>query len=94
MIYVLGANSVYYWEGKEGTMSTTTLEDASSRLLELVDGLTPGSEILITRNGQPVARLMLPAPSKGTPVIGRGKGKVIRYIEDDEHLVDFAEYFG
>ena len=29
---------------------------------------------------------------KGTPVYGRGKGKVIQMIDDEEHLKDFAEY--
>lgn len=30
---------------------------------------------------------------KGIAVIGRGKGMLVSYIDDDEHLKDFAEYF-
>ena len=29
---------------------------------------------------------------KGVPVIGRGKGMLVSYTDDDEHLKDFAEY--
>ncbi|QEL13457.1 hypothetical protein [Limnoglobus roseus] len=29
---------------------------------------------------------------KGVPVIGRGQGMLVEYIDDDEHLEHFAEY--
>ncbi len=29
---------------------------------------------------------------KGVPILGRGKGKLIKFCDDDEHLNDFAEY--
>jgi hypothetical protein len=35
------------------------------------------------------ARLTLPV---GTPIVGRGRDKLISYVDDDEHLKDFAEY--
>jgi len=78
--------------GKENAMSTTTIEEAGSRFAELVERLQPGSEVVITRDGRPVARLLPPALPQGVPIPGRGKGKLIILEEDDEHLKDFAEY--
>ena len=41
-------------------MSTTvTLEEAQAHLAELISQLTPGEEVVITDNQQPVARLLL-----------------------------------
>ncbi len=36
--------------------------------------------------------LTLAERPKGIAVIGRGKGMLVSYIDDDEHLKDFAEY--
>ena len=30
-------------------------------------------------------------PPKGVPIIGRGRGMLVSYVDDDEHLKDFAE---
>ncbi len=73
-------------------MSTISLADAQARLPELLDHLTAGEEVVITREGKPVGRLLPPELPKGVPIYGRGKGKVLRMIDDDEHLKDFAEY--
>jgi prevent-host-death family protein len=73
-------------------MSTVTLEEAQSRLADLLDRLTAGEEVVITREGKPVARLLPPELPKGVPIPGRGKGKLLILSDDDEHLKDFAEY--
>ena len=73
-------------------MSTLTVEDVQARMPELLDRLGAGEEVLITRDGKPVARLIPSDPPKGVPVLGRGQGKVLFYIDDDEHLKDFADY--
>ncbi|MHB8521643.1 MAG: type II toxin-antitoxin system Phd/YefM family antitoxin [Limisphaerales bacterium] len=39
-------------------MQTVELEEAQSRLTELVESLTPGAEIVIEKNHRPVARLL------------------------------------
>jgi len=52
-------------------------------------------EPLMTSNVERVVRdeTLLPTdPPIGTPIYGRGKGKVIQMIDDEEHLKDFAEY--
>ena len=38
-------------------MSTITLQEAQARLSELIHRLTPGDEVVITEDNQPVAKL-------------------------------------
>ncbi len=73
-------------------MQTATMEDVQAHLPELLEHLSNGHEFVITREGKPVARLLPPELPKGVPIYGRGKGKVLQLIDDDEHLKDFAEY--
>ena len=54
--------------------------------------LSPGEEIVLTRNNHPVARLVGEPSEKPHPVPGRGKGMLTILSEDDDHLKDFAEY--
>ena len=73
-------------------MATVTLQEAQAKLPELIHNLTPGDELVITENNQPVATLA-PAPThKPYPVLGRCKGMLTILAEDDEHLEDFKEY--
>ena len=77
-------------------MATVSIEDAQARLPELIAHLTPGQEVVITRDGQPVARLtpaeVGPAPRRR---LGSLKGTV-RYLapDFDAPLDDFREYMG
>ena len=74
-------------------MSTVTLEEAQANLPEIIDKLAPGEELIITRNDQPVAKLvgqLRPAHKPRQP--GSAKGKLIILAEDDEHLEDLKEY--
>jgi len=74
-------------------MSIVTIEEAQARLAELIDKLSPGEEIVITRNKQPVAKLVGERPSERKPRLpGNCKGMITLAIEDDEHLKDFEEY--
>lgn len=77
-------------------MSTTiTIEEAQGSLKELVHGLAPGEEIVITENDRPVARLVSEQPqptAKQRPGPGLGKGMITIVSDDDDHLKDFAEY--
>lgn len=76
-------------------MSTLTVEEAQAQLPHLLDELTAGEEVVITKDGKPVGRLLPPELPKGVPVLGRGAGKVIAYDHQDQsHLDDFAEYTG
>jgi antitoxin (DNA-binding transcriptional repressor) of toxin-antitoxin stability system len=49
-------------------MSTTiTIDEAQDKLKELIHGLAPGDELVITENEKPVARLVSEAPPPPRP---------------------------
>ena len=76
-------------------MNAITIEEAQAKLPDLIHNLTPGDEVVITENNQPVAKLVseLPKPKTGLrPPPGLGKGFITIVSDDDEHLKDFAEY--
>jgi len=73
-------------------MPTSNIDEVQSRLPQIIDALRPDEELVITRGDQAVARLLPPERQTGTPRIVRGKDTLIAYINDDEHLEDFAEY--
>ena len=71
-----------------------TVEEAQSRLKELIDHLGPGEEIVITQNHQSVARLIGERPARPSrPAPGLGKGSILYMAPDfDEPLAEFKEY--
>ena len=74
-------------------MPTVTIEEAQATLLALIDRLAPGEEITITRNQQPVAKLVgQQRPIRKPRQPGSAKGKLVILTEDDTHLEDFKEY--
>jgi prevent-host-death family protein len=74
-------------------MSTMTIEEAQAKLSEVIDKLTPGEEVIITRNEQPVAKLVgKQQPIRKPRRPGSAKGKLVILAEDDEHLEDFKNY--
>jgi prevent-host-death family protein len=76
-------------------MATVTIQEAQAKLPDLIHKLTPGDEVVITENNQPVAKLVseLPKPKPGLrPPPGLGKGCITIVSDDEEHLKDFAEY--
>jgi antitoxin (DNA-binding transcriptional repressor) of toxin-antitoxin stability system len=73
-------------------MQTMPLEQAEGHLGEIIEKLSPGEEVVLTRNNRPVARLVRDLGESPHSVPGRGKGMLTILSEDDEHLKDFAEY--
>jgi antitoxin (DNA-binding transcriptional repressor) of toxin-antitoxin stability system len=72
--------------------TTLAVEDITLTLPELLDSLAPGDEVILTRNHQPVAKLVSEKPPERKPrVQGFGKGIITIISEDEEHLSDFAE---
>jgi antitoxin (DNA-binding transcriptional repressor) of toxin-antitoxin stability system len=63
-------------------MTTISLIDAQSQLPELVLGLKPGDEVVITDKDREVARLLPPPPSDRRPILGGMRGTVL-YMADD-----------
>jgi antitoxin (DNA-binding transcriptional repressor) of toxin-antitoxin stability system len=80
---------------QESVMSMVTIEEAQAKLSDLIHGLQPDEELVITENDQPVARL-IPAntPSRRKPrQSGTLQGTVLYMAPDfDAPLEDFKEY--
>lgn len=76
--------------------TTMAVEDIKVTLPELLDSLTPGDEVILTRNQQPVAKLISEAPkpeTKQRPGPGLGKGMITFIAPDfDAPLEEMKEY--
>ena len=73
--------------------TTLAVEDINKSLLELLDSLAPGDEVVLTRNHQPVATLTTQPPRPRPPrQPGNCRGMITLLVEDDEHLTGFADY--
>ena len=74
-------------------MTSVTIEEAQAKLPELIEHLAKGEELVITRNQQPIARLLAAPKLERKPrKAGSAKGMLTIIAEDEEHLNDFAEY--
>jgi antitoxin (DNA-binding transcriptional repressor) of toxin-antitoxin stability system len=73
-------------------MQTLAVEQVEGHLTEIIEKLSPGEEIVLTRNDKPVAKLIGTAGENPRPLPGRGKGMLTIISDDEEHLKDFAEY--
>jgi antitoxin (DNA-binding transcriptional repressor) of toxin-antitoxin stability system len=72
--------------------ASVTIEEAQSKLKNLIDHLAPGEELVITENQRPVAKLVGQA-SAPRPAPGLGKGSILYMDADfDEPLEEFKEY--
>ena len=76
-------------------MSTVIpIEEAQSHLKELIEGLAPGDEVVITMNHKIVAMLVSPKPQNSErPAPGLCKEMILEISPDfDEPLEDMKEY--
>jgi antitoxin (DNA-binding transcriptional repressor) of toxin-antitoxin stability system len=74
-------------------LPTMSIEEVQATLPEIIKRLGPGEEVIITRDDQPVAKLVsLSKLARQSPKFGSAKGMLIIHEEDDEHLKDFKEY--
>ena len=78
-------------------MTTVSIQEAQAKLSELIHDLTPGKEVVMTENDEPVARLVPPVSSPrrqpGRP--GTLRGTVLYMAPDfDAPLEDFKKYMG
>ncbi len=78
----------------ETVSATISVEEAQTKLRELIDKLAPGEEVVITHNEKPVARLVGEHPHRlPRPAPGLGKGTILYMAPDfDEPLEEFKEY--
>lgn len=73
--------------------TTMALEDINVTLPELLDRLTPGDEVILTRNQRPVAKLVSESSKVRQPrKPGNCQGMITLSVEDDEHLEGFKDY--
>jgi len=74
-------------------MSTNvSIEEAQAKLREIIAGLGPDDEIVITEGEQPIAKLVRGRATKQRPRPGLCRGMITIVSDDDEHLKDFSEY--
>lgn len=74
-------------------MTTITIQEAQANLSNLIHGLTPDQEVVITENNQPVARLVAATVPRAERRLGTLSGTVLFMASDfDAPLDDFQEY--
>jgi prevent-host-death family protein len=76
-------------------MTQVGMHEAKTNLSKLVERVEAGEEVVITRNGTPVAQLV-PVVKKGkrTEILGSMKGQIWMADDFDELPDDIAEAFG
>jgi antitoxin (DNA-binding transcriptional repressor) of toxin-antitoxin stability system len=76
-------------------MQTIPLEQAEGHLAEIIEKLTPGEEVVLTREDKPVAtiRAMAPAPEPTPRQFGTLKGTILYIAPDFDDIPEgFEEY--
>lgn len=78
-------------------MTTVSVHEAKTHLSRLIERVLAGEEIVISRNKEPVVRLVREAPPKKKPLLGALKGQfddvdesVFAPLSDEE----LADWFG
>lgn len=69
-------------------MPTVSIQQAQAGLAGLIHGLAPGTEIVITENDRPVARLVR-EPEQGIRKLGTLRGTVLYMASDFDEPLDF-----
>ena len=74
--------------------ATVTVEHAAAHLKELIDGLHPGDEVILTANQRKVAKLIGEcSPQRVRPAPGLGKGSIRFMAADfDDPMEEFKDY--
>jgi antitoxin (DNA-binding transcriptional repressor) of toxin-antitoxin stability system len=71
-------------------MLTLTIEEAQSHLAEIIEKLPPGEEVVLTGNGEPLARLVKTGRSSWPCQAGSAKDKILWIASDfDAPLEEF-----
>jgi antitoxin (DNA-binding transcriptional repressor) of toxin-antitoxin stability system len=77
----------------ETNMATVSIQEAQAKLSDLIHQLSPGEEVVITENSEPVAKLARTEPKQQWPCkAGSAKGKIHIAPDFDEPLEEFKEY--
>jgi antitoxin (DNA-binding transcriptional repressor) of toxin-antitoxin stability system len=75
-------------------MPTLTIVEAQAKLTELIHDLTPGDEVIIMENNEPIARILpVKKPQRQPRLPGTLRGTVLNMAPDfNAPLDDFKEY--
>lgn len=73
-------------------MSPVTIEQAKTRLPELIEAAVSGEEVVIAKDDQHLVKLVPVSLEKGRPQFGSARGLIQMSDDFDESLQDFAEY--
>lgn len=76
-------------------MIRTTIDDAQTRLMELIDAALRGEEVVITIDGDETRSVRLHAAAEDEqrrPTFGSAKGLIWMSDDFDEPLEEFEEY--
>lgn len=75
------------------TLMTVNIHDAKTRLSQLLIAVEQGEEVIIARNGAPVAALVPFNAKAPKRALGCAEGAVAYMAADfDDPLLEFAEY--
>jgi antitoxin (DNA-binding transcriptional repressor) of toxin-antitoxin stability system len=75
-------------------MRTMPLEQAEGHLAEIIEKLSPGEEVVLTRDGKPVATVRATPPTPGEPPrFGTLKGSILYIAPDFDAIPEgFEDY--
>ena len=74
-------------------MATVTVEEAQAHLAEIIERLTPGEEVVLTRGDTPVATIRATPAPRAAPRLGTLKGTVLAVAPDFDAIPEgFDEY--
>lgn len=73
-------------------MTSVTIEEASTRLADLIVAAQEGEEVVISLADEPAVKLVPVSNSPPDRKAGSAKGKMWMSDDFDEPLEDFAEY--
>ncbi len=75
-------------------MGTLSIQEAQASLPDLIHRLSPGEEVILTDNDQPVAKLVATPtmPVRQVPKLGTQRGSVLSMEHFDDPLEEFEEY--
>ena len=74
-------------------MQIVTLEEAQSRLAEIIEKLTPGEEVVLTRDDKPLATIRATPPTRRPPRFGTLKGSILYMAPDFDAIPEgFEDY--
>ncbi len=71
-------------------MGTVTLDLAQTQLSDLIEDAIQGKEVVITKDGKPLVKLVPVSKSKPKPVFGSAKGLISMSDDFDAPLEDFS----